>query len=327
MTFYRAAQAGAQLGALALALTLGLSAAQAKPWRHGVLEAKSDAGFLYMIDHGGFAKKDGLDLQLVPVKNETLALRALIAGDLDSYEGTPPFAAVARGSDAKIIGCHWTGLPHALFVRDNIKSVADLKGKSIASSAPGSLPDLIARAILELNKVPTQGITFANVGSDSERYRAITHGIVDAAVISSEYEPIAEKENVHMLVQARDAMPDFMRLCYITTSKVLGERMDDAVDFLKAEHDALTYALAHRDETIAFAHQAASQKDDDPRAAYVFDDAVKTHSVDPELPIPVKKIESMQDILLKAGVTPSKVDVSTMIDTRPREKALGAAAK
>ena len=323
MTLRRAAR----WSALALTFTLGISAAEARPWRHGVLEAKSDAGFLYMIEHGGFAKKDGLDLQLVPVKNESLALRALIAGDLDSYEGTPPFAAVARGSDAKIIGCHWTGLPHALFVRDGIKKVADLKGHSIASSAPGSLPDLIARAVLDLEKVPAKDVTFANVGGDSDRYRAVTHGMVDATVISSEYEPVAAAENVHIMVQARDAMPDFMRLCYISTSKVLGERMDDAVTFLKAEHEALSYALAHRDETIAFAHQAASQKEDDPRAAYVFDDAVKTHSVDPDLPIPVKKIESMQDTLLQAGVTPSKVDVSTMIDTRAREKALGAAAK
>eukprot|EP01037_Dinobryon_pediforme_P043705 gene43705-54933_t len=54
MTLRRAAR----WSALALTFTLGISAAEARPWRHGVLEAKSDAGFLYMIEHGGFAKKD-----------------------------------------------------------------------------------------------------------------------------------------------------------------------------------------------------------------------------------------------------------------------------
>jgi NitT/TauT family transport system substrate-binding protein len=103
---------------LVAALCASPARAQQKPWRHGILEPKSDAGFIMMAERNGFAAKHGLNLQLVPLKNETLALRALIAGDLESYEGTPPFAAVARGSDAKVIGCYWTGLPPALFVSE-----------------------------------------------------------------------------------------------------------------------------------------------------------------------------------------------------------------
>src|SRR5271170_6760091 len=36
-----------------------------KPWRDGVVEAKSDAGFVFMASKGGFAAKEGLDLNMV----------------------------------------------------------------------------------------------------------------------------------------------------------------------------------------------------------------------------------------------------------------------
>jgi NitT/TauT family transport system substrate-binding protein len=304
------------------AVSAGPASAQQKPWRHGILEPKSDAGFILMAERNGFAAKHGLNLQLVPLKNETLALRALIAGDLESYEGTPPFAAVARGSDAKVIGCYWVGLPHALFVRDGINSVKELAGKTIASSAQGSLPDLVARATFGHFKVPAADVTFANVGSDSDRYRALTSGVVDATVVSSEYTPTATAQKLHVLVQARDILPDFMRLCYHSSSKVLADRPDDAARFLATETEALKFALSHRDETIKLTKEAAAQKPEDPRAAFVYDDVINTHSIDPDLPIPLNKIESMQQILLTAGITPKAIDVKTMVDPAPRARAL-----
>jgi NitT/TauT family transport system substrate-binding protein len=171
-------------------------------------------------------------------------------------------------------------------------------------------------------KVPVADVKFANVGGDADRYRALTSGVVDATVVSSEYTPTAPAQKLSVLVQARDIMPDFMRLCYLSSSKVLADRPDDAARFLATESEALKFALSHRDETIKLTKEAAAQKPDDPRAAFVFDDVVKTHAIDPDLPIPENKIESMQQTLLKAGITPKAIDVKSMVDAGPREKAL-----
>src|SRR3981081_253657 len=70
--------------------------AQPVPWRHGVLEAKSDAGFVFMPSKGGFAEKQGLKVEMLQFKGDALALKALIAGDLDTYEGSPGGAGPAR---------------------------------------------------------------------------------------------------------------------------------------------------------------------------------------------------------------------------------------
>src|ERR1051326_3598473 len=98
--------------AAVLALFLGVTPAAAqKAWRHAIIEAKSDAGFAMMVTRG-FAEKQGLKLELQQIKADQIGLKALLAGELDSYEGGPGGAivAAARGADVKILGCPWPGL-------------------------------------------------------------------------------------------------------------------------------------------------------------------------------------------------------------------------
>jgi NitT/TauT family transport system substrate-binding protein len=94
------------LGIAALLTPVVFAAAQAqelKVWRHGVLEAKSDAGFVFMVADGGFGKKQGLDVKILQFKGDALALRAMLAGELDSYEGNPgaPIIAAGHGGGVK----------------------------------------------------------------------------------------------------------------------------------------------------------------------------------------------------------------------------------
>src|SRR6516165_5727360 len=98
----RLVAAGAMLAAAA-----GAAAAQApKPWKHGIIAPKADAGFLLMAAKRGFAEREGLKLELLEVKDDQIGLKALLAGELDSYEGgvQGAIAAGVRGGDVKIMG-------------------------------------------------------------------------------------------------------------------------------------------------------------------------------------------------------------------------------
>src|SRR5712671_149904 len=176
---------GLRMGVAFAALTLlAEPAAAQKVWRHAIIEAKSDAGFAMMAKARGFAEKQGLSLEIQQIKADQIGLKALLAGELDSYEGGPGGAivAAARGADVKILGCHWPGLVHGLFAREGISKIEDLRGKNIAISAPGALPDLLIRAVLEKQGIPVTEVKFANMGSDTDRYKALTVGVVDAAI-------------------------------------------------------------------------------------------------------------------------------------------------
>jgi NitT/TauT family transport system substrate-binding protein len=314
--------------AIACLASAPAAAQSVKVWRHGVLNAKSDAGFFFMAAKRGFDKKEGITIEIKQVKDDQIGLKALIAGELDSFEGGPQGAisADAKGAHAKILGCHWVVVPHGIFVRGDIHKVSDLKGKSIAVSAPNSMPDMLAHAALAKYDVPAKDVKFAAVGGDRERYQALVGGVVQAAVVSNEYQPIAPKD-VHLLIAGRDALPKLLRVCIISSDKVLSERGDEAVRFLTAEMKALRYAVANKKATVALTREITHAKPDDPRPGFVWEDAVKHHAVDPNLPIPMDKLEWLQQELVRVGKLKKPIDLKMAVAPEYREKALAAAGK
>jgi len=329
----RRSMSGAVRAGWAVALLLasaGVALAQSsKPWRHGIIEAKSDAGIFYMPSKGGFADKLGLNLETVQLKTDAIGLKALLAGELESFEGGAQGAivAAARGGDVKIIGCHWVVVPHGVFVRNAISSLQDLKGKAIAVSSPGTFPELVAKAALAKAGIPAGEVKFAAMGADIDRYKALVAGVVDAAVISNEYLPIVAQQGIKELVPGREAVPNFVRVCLFASSKVIADRRDDAIKFLAAESRGLRYALTHRDETIKLAIEMTNAKGDDPRPAFVFDEAVRVSAVAPDLPIPLEKLNAMQEQLVSIGNLPKSIDLAKIIDGSLRVKALELAAQ
>jgi NitT/TauT family transport system substrate-binding protein len=304
------------------------SAQDLKVWRHGIIEAKSDAGIFYMASKRDLAAKLGLKIEFVQLKADTIALKALLAGELDSCEGGAggSMAAASRGGDVKIVGCHWLAAPHGVYVRPRIAAMADLRGKAVAVSSPGSFPEIFARAAFEKAGIPAGQVRFAAMGSDTERYKALMAGVVDGAIITNEYVPIAGQGAIRDLMPAAEAMPDFIRVCIEMTGRTLKERRPAAVRFLAAEIEALRFAMSHRDETIRVADEITGMKPDDPRPGFVFDAAVRANSVATDLPLPLEKLDFMQKQLVTAGTLTRPGDLEKMIDRGLRDEALALLA-
>jgi NitT/TauT family transport system substrate-binding protein len=302
--------------------------AEEKPWRNALVAAKSDAGIIMMVTKG-FTDKQGLKLEEIQVDSDQIALKALLAGELDTFEGSPSGSMIAasRGADVKIIGCEWPGLPHGVFVRSGITKLEDLKGKTIAISQPGAMPDQLVRALLAKYGMTPDDVKFANLGGDNDRYKALIAGVVDAAVVSGEYTPIAAKAGARMLIPAREIFPDYLRACIMTNSATLTSRRDALVRYLAAEITALRYAVSHRDETLALTREITGIAADDPRPAYIYDDAIRTQAVDPEIGLPLAKLDWMQQQSVKAGDQPRLVDLAKFADAGPRQEALKLADK
>ena len=313
---------------LAIALCAAAPAQELKPWRHGVIEPKGDAGFMLMVGTRGFGEKHGLKLEIVPLKNGATAHKALLSGELDSIESSPgaSILAGAHGADIKIIGCDWPGVPHGLMVRSTISKVADLKGKTIAVAAPGSLPNLLINAILEKYQIAPSDVRFANLGGDLDRYKAVLAGVADAGIVAAEFMAIAPKD-VTMLVDGHDVLPNYVRLCLTMTGKTIADRRADAINFVAAEMDALRFAVSHRDDTIALTRETIHAKPDDVRTAYAYDDTIKRHAIDPAVTLPLDKLAWMQNELLKAGNLKEAIDLTKITAPDIRAEAAKRAAK
>jgi len=314
--------------ALFVIAALASAQAQDKVWKHGILEAKSDSGFIAMVDKGGFGAKHGLKVEILQIKAGATLIKALIAGEIDSVDmgAAESIVAGVRGTGVKIVGCTWPGVPQVVLAKAEIKSLADLKGKNVAISSPGSLPDLLFRGMLDAANVPFSDVQLATQGADLDRYKSLIAGIVDAAVVSNEFEAVMPP-NIKVLAKGGTAVPKFIRLCLATNSKVLAERRDDLVKFVAAEMDAYKFAATHRDETIKLAQELTSAKPDDKRAEFITDQALRDKQIDPALAIPLDRIDWMQELFVKAGVIPKAVPAASLVDASVNSDAAKLAGK
>lgn len=299
------------------------------PWRHGVVAAKSDAGFVFMAAQHGFAAKQGIALDMQQFQGDAIALKAMLAGDLDSYEGNPggPMIAASHGADIKIVGCYWPTPTYGIFTKTAVTSPLQLKGKTFAVSSPGALPDLLARVMLERYGMSSDDVHFAALGSDSDRFHALVAGVADAAAISTEFSPEAAQFGLKLLVPAHDFAPRYLRFCTYMSGATIAQHRPEAVRYLAAQIRAVRYALAHRAEELALARQMTGAKADDPRPAFIFDEVQREQAVDPTMPIPVDKLAWMEDLLIKTGNLQTKIDFTSFVDDSLRRDALKLAGK
>jgi sulfonate transport system substrate-binding protein len=98
----------------------------------------------------GFFKEEGLDAEIIRIRPPA-SYAALANGDIDYFTGIggAAVAAATRGVPIRVVACYVPTLPFMLIARPEIKSVQELKGKTIMIGVAGSSPDLIARMMLK----------------------------------------------------------------------------------------------------------------------------------------------------------------------------------
>jgi ABC-type nitrate/sulfonate/bicarbonate transport system substrate-binding protein len=105
---------------------------------------------LNVAERKGFFAREGLQLEVLPIPGGTdRIVAALDKGEIDAGKNATPYLiqAVLKGSDAVAIIAQTTNPVYSLIVRPEIKSIAELKGKTLGLSTPG---DTITLSTLRL---------------------------------------------------------------------------------------------------------------------------------------------------------------------------------
>jgi len=134
----------------------------------------------------GYFKAEGLDVEISDFAGGARALQALVGGSADivsgAYEHTINMQSknqfiqsfVLQGRAPQIaIGVSTKTMPQ-------YKSLADLRGKKIGVSAPGSSTNMIANLVLARAGIKPSEVSFVGVGTSSGALAALRAGQVDA---------------------------------------------------------------------------------------------------------------------------------------------------
>ncbi len=93
----------------------------------------------------GLYKKYGVDVETVQLEDGVKVFRAMLAGNIDvgMSPGAVTIIGVSNGAAVKTILANSNKFEASMIVRDNIKTMADLKGKRIGIQQPGGFADLL----------------------------------------------------------------------------------------------------------------------------------------------------------------------------------------
>lgn len=187
----------------------------------------------------GFFEKEGVKVRMISFRGTNLMLAALLAGEIDFGSYLPFFVgAAARGLPVKIVGSVAKSGGYAMIGRPEIQNVVGLKGKKIGINSFGSSADFAAyMSVRGAGMDPNRDVTILPMGGGTpERLAALASGAVDATVITSPGEYLAEKQGFKVLVP----MKELAKLARIpltgmaVTHKKIEKEPDEIVRVLRA---------------------------------------------------------------------------------------------
>ena len=172
------------------------------------------ASFYYLpltiAEQLGYFKAEGLEVEISDFSGGARALQAVVGGSADvvsgAYEHTINLqnkgqmfqAFVLQGRAPQIaLGVSTKTLP-------NYKSVADLRGKKIGVTAPGSSTNMMANLVLSRAGLKATDVSFIGVGTSAGALAALRSGQIDAM---SNIDPVMtmleQKGDVRIVVDTR----------------------------------------------------------------------------------------------------------------------------
>jgi ABC-type nitrate/sulfonate/bicarbonate transport system substrate-binding protein len=135
----------------------------------------------------GYMKEEGIDLNVV-VMASTPGLQAVLAGEMDfTGSGSSALVAVTRGNaPLKTVLAVNDQVLQWLMVRPQYNSFKELKGKKVAVTGVASVATFMLKKVApKYGLDPNKDLTFLALPA-GQRLGALTTGVVDAGLLSSE---------------------------------------------------------------------------------------------------------------------------------------------
>jgi NitT/TauT family transport system substrate-binding protein len=231
----------------------------------------------------GFFKEEGLDAEIIRIRPPA-SYAALANGDIDYFTGIggAAVAAATRGVPIRVVACYVPTLPFMVIARPEIKSVQELKGKTIMIGVAGSSPDLIARMMLKhFGLDPEKDMKLLPGGASDARLVALKEGLVTATVVGPPFDYLGKKLGLNILARSHELL-SYPEGGLSTAIKRIKERPDEVKRVIKAGIKSNRYIRTEREGTIQFMMEW--QRVDKETAAATYESVWKTYNDDGSLP-------------------------------------------
>ena len=188
----------------------------------GYLPTDHDAA-LFVANATGMYKDAGMNVELYEYNNGGDLMSAMVSGDLDvGYVGiTPVINSMSKGVPIKIVAGVQNEGSGLLSHSSSIKSITDLKGKTVATPGEASIQNVLLKYELKKNGLSTSDIESPSMKVPSMNDALRTKSI-DAMLTYEPYVTISKEVNNETLVKSSgDILPDHPCCVVVMNEKFL----------------------------------------------------------------------------------------------------------
>jgi ABC-type nitrate/sulfonate/bicarbonate transport system substrate-binding protein len=212
---------------------------------------------LWVAEDHGFFQKYGVAANAIFIRQAPVLVAALTAGDVHAAYtgGTTVLAAVAGGSDLKIVVSLTNRLGYDLVAAPNIKTPKDLRGKRLGVQTLAGTVWMGAMLGLEhLGLDPRRdNINFVVIGDQTVATQAMEGGQIDATVLDGVFSRRLKQRGFTILAELQKANIPFSSQGLVVKGSTIQEHREMLEGILKGLLEGIAFSLAPKNKSMVIA--------------------------------------------------------------------------
>jgi ABC-type nitrate/sulfonate/bicarbonate transport system substrate-binding protein len=222
------------------------------------------------VDRGYF-KRQGLDVQLITIRQSDVIIAATMTGELNFMDIIPTaILASVKGLPIRTIAVALKSAPYVLIGQPGLRSASDLKGKKIGVSSVGGMSAYLVREIVNRSGLNAdRDVTLLAIGGTSARVAALLGGTIDAALVVAPGNYVLERKGYRRLLLASDYV-NYPLSGVATSAEQLVKNRPAAIAFLKALMEGAKFVRQNKADTVGFIKGYLKVPDDEAEKSYDF---------------------------------------------------------
>lgn len=285
----------------------------------------------YVADSLGYFKEEGLDPEFVIYKDGPIAFQGMHAGDSDFclLSAEPVMRAYDEGMESYMILTNTNNRTYAFATNSDIKTVEELKGKTVFAGMPGSAPYSFVLSLLKGAGLSENDVNFVNM-----EYGAAVIALAEGQTDGIFFDIYNKKEledavpNVNILVDATDKAEhiklygsEYCETTIVTTTKKYAEENPETVQkFVNASSKALDWISKNSTEDVAEVLLPYFEGMDKQQIIDKFETVKTSFSETGE--IHEEGYKTVEDFCLEQGLISKAIGFENIIPTKFIENAL-----
>lgn len=251
---------------------------------------------------GIFATR-GLEIDVMVTPNSTEQMRGLGNGSWQivstAFDNVLGWSG-REGAEIVAIAQVSAGNTLPVYVRPEIKTWDDLRGKAMAVDAVDTAYALVLRRVLLAHglEMDRGDYTLIPKGTTGYRLDSMTQGETFAGVLNPPWDQKAEAAGMKRFADHREVLPDYPGGVFAVNRQWAGENRALLVKYLRAWNDALRWAQGEKNRAEAIKVLAAAEKIDETAAA----NRLRQSPQDGRLNLP--GLQTVLDLRVQFGLVP-----------------------